>query len=455
MARRVSYSRGPAKLTHNDRTLIAPNVDESRTKDNIIIKNQSLAAAYEEVFGAAKDEYNAKQKRKDRKIDDYFKKLFGCSADDNKATEIIKNDLKQQSFYEWVVGIGSAFDTALVDWTTQKGEEYKANPEAAQLAAECLKIYMLGDEKLGIESYEKRNPNFHVVQAIIHMDERTPHLHKDVIPFADGFKKGMTRQQGIAKALEAMGYGTGELAIRKWQESERGVFEDICEAKGFEVAAPEKGRGYTVATHEYADFIEAQRAKEEEQKKAAAAKEQREDEEKKTAAAKEQRKGEEQKAAAAKEQREDEEKKAAAVIQQREGEEQKANAARKDREEEEKKAAIAKRQRQFEEFSLADTKEWNRIAEEENTRLENENTALENKKAALDNDIEQRQDKLAALDRQLEGRSIEIALTSQSNAIAEHNRRAVARHIQQLRDKINTERREEYDERSYPSYPER
>ena len=427
MARRVSYSRGPAKLTHNDRTLIAPNVDESRTKDNIIIKNQSLAAAYKEVFGAAQDEYNAKQKRKDRKIDDYFKKLFGCSADDNKATEIIRNDLKQQSFYEWVVGIGSAFDTALVDWTTQKGEEYKANPEAAQLAAECLKIYMLGDEKLGIESYEKRNPNFHVVQAIIHMDERTPHLHKDVIPFADGFKKGMTRQQGIAKALEAMGYGTGELAIRKWQESERGVFEDICKAKGFEVAAPEKGRGYTVATHEYADFIEAQRAKEEEQKKAAAAKEQREDEEKK----------------------------AAAVIQQREGEEQKANAARKDREEEEKKAAIAKRQRQFEESYLADTKEWNRIAEEENTRLENENTVLENKKAALDNDIEQRQDKLAALDRQLEGRSIEIALTSQSNAIAEHNRRAVARHIQQLRDKINTERREEYDERSYPSYPER
>ncbi len=413
MARRVSYSRGPAKLTHNDRTLIAPNVDESRTKDNIIIKNQSLAAAYEEVFGAAKDEYNAKQKRKDRKIDDYFKKLFGCSADDNKATEIVKNDLKQQSFYEWVVGIGSAFDTALVDWTTQKGVEYKANPEAAQLAAECLKIYMLGDEKLGVESYEKRNPNFHVVQAIIHMDERTPHLHKDVIPFADGFKKGMTRQQGMAKALEAMGYGTGELAIRKWQESERGVFEDICKAKGFEVAAPEKGRGYTVATHEYADFIEAQRAKEEEQKKAAAAKE------------------------------------------QREGEEQKANAARKDREEEEKKAAIAKRQRQFEEFSLADTKEWNRIAEEENTRLENENTVLENKKAALDNDIEQRQGKLAALDRQLEGRSIEIALTSQSNAIAEHNRRAVARHIQQLRDKINTERREEYDERSYPSYPER
>jgi len=267
MTRRISFSRGKGKSTHNNRGLIADNVDVSRTKDNIIIKDQSLAEAYQEIFGAAQGEYNAKQKRKDRRIDDYFDKLFGCPATDNKATEVITNDNKQQSYYEWVIGIGSSIDTALVDWTDSKGNEYKADPEAAQTAALCLKEYMLGNQELGIPSYEQRNPNFHVVQAIIHMDEHTPHLHKEIVPFCDGYKKGMTRQQSISKALEAMGYGVGETAILKWQQSERDVFETICKAHGFEVAAPEKGRGYDIPTRQYGKWAELERATKAEQAK--------------------------------------------------------------------------------------------------------------------------------------------------------------------------------------------
>lgn len=267
MARRISYSRGRGKSTHNNRELIADNVDVSRTKDNIIIKDQPLDEAYKEIFGVAQSEYNSKQKRKDRRIDDYFDKLFGCSATDNKATEIITNDNKQQSFYEWVIGIGSSIDTALVDWTDSKGNEYKADLEAARTAALCLKEYMLGSEELGIPSYEQRNPNFHVVQAIIHMDEHTPHLHKEIVPFCDGYKKGMTRQQSISKALEAMGYGIGETAILKWQQSERDVFETICKAHGFEVAVPEKGRGYDIPTRQYSKWAELERATRAEQEK--------------------------------------------------------------------------------------------------------------------------------------------------------------------------------------------
>lgn len=256
MARSITYSRGKGKLTHNTRELLAANVDSTRTANNVVLVNQSLSAAYKEVFGKAQQAYNDKQKRKDRKIDDYFTKLFEVSAEDKTATEILTNDNKQQSFYEWVVGIGGGYDTAVVDWKTDKGKEIKGNPEAAKLATECLREYIEGNEDAGVPSYAKRNPNFHIFQAIIHLDEHTPHLHIDAVPFSDGYKRGMTRQQGIAKALEAMGYGEGEQAIAKWQDSERAVMREIAERHGFEIREEQKSRGYTIATKQYAEYAE-------------------------------------------------------------------------------------------------------------------------------------------------------------------------------------------------------
>lgn len=256
MERSISFSRGKGKLTHNDRTFISPNVDPTRTQNNIIIVNRSLGEAYEEVFGKAQAAYNEKQKRKDRRIDDYFTKLFGVSADSSEATEVIRNDNKQQSFYEWVIGVGSAYDTALVNWQNSLGQQVSANPEAARLAAVCLTEYVTGDAGAGVPSYEERNPYLYLVKAIIHMDEKTPHIHLDAVPFADGYKTGMTRQQGIAKALAAMGYGTGETAIAKWQESERAVFRGICERHGLEIRDEEKSRGYTVLTQQFGEFHE-------------------------------------------------------------------------------------------------------------------------------------------------------------------------------------------------------
>lgn len=235
--RRISYARGKGKLRHNNREMISPNVDKARIKDNIIIKQQSLADAYEEIFGDAVAEYNAKQRRSDRKVSDYFEKLFGVKADTMRADTVIKNDNKQQSFYEYVMGVGRMEDTG-----------YASNPDAARVAVECLQEYMAG--------FEERNPQFHVFNAVIHQDEATPHLHYDMIPYADGFKKGMTRQQGINKALEQMGYGTGRQAIANFTQSERKVFREICEAHGFEIAEETKGRGQTYTCEEYRQTAE-------------------------------------------------------------------------------------------------------------------------------------------------------------------------------------------------------
>lgn len=250
--RHISYSRGKGKLRHNNRDIISPNVDQSRIANNITLKQQSLADAYEEIFGKATAEYNKKQRRSDRKIKNYFEKLFGENPDSMQADTILRDKDKRQSFYEYVVSFGTMHDTG-----------YATNPEMAATSVKCLKEYMAG--------FTKRNPQFHVFNAVIHQDEATPHLHYDMIPFADGYKTSLTRQQSISKALEQMGYDTGADAIANFTQSERKVFREICERHGVEIAEETKGRGHTYTCEEYRQTAEKNKREieESEQKKVA------------------------------------------------------------------------------------------------------------------------------------------------------------------------------------------
>lgn len=250
--RHISYSRGKGKLRHNNRDIISPNVDQSRIANNITLKQQSLADAYEEIFGDATAEYNKKQRRSDRKIENYFKKLFGENPDSMQADTILIDKDERKSFYEYVVSFGTMHDTG-----------YATNPDMAATSVDCLKEYMAG--------FQKRNPQFHVFNAVIHQDEATPHLHYDMIPFAEGYKMSLTRQQSISKALEQMGYGTGKAAIDKFTKSERNIFRKICEAHGVEIAEETKGRGHTYTCEEYRQTAEKnkQEIEESEQKKVA------------------------------------------------------------------------------------------------------------------------------------------------------------------------------------------
>lgn len=224
---RISFCSGKtAKIRHNTREFISANVDKSRVKDNIVIINETVQEAYEKVFGEAQREYNAKQKRKDRKIDNYYTHLFG-DVPKSKQDEVQTNKNKQNSFWEDIVQVGDK-DSA----------GFATNPDNAQIAVACLQEY--------IESFIKRNSNLYVFNAVIHLDEHTPHAHLDYIAFADGYKKGMSRQLSIAKALEAMGYDKNcDNAIRDFTANERKIFREICEQHGLEIEKKEKSRGIT------------------------------------------------------------------------------------------------------------------------------------------------------------------------------------------------------------------
>ena len=216
-AKSISFCQGKGSLSHNNREFVAKNVDSNRTKDNITFISEPIAEAYQKCFGGATERYNARQKRKDRQISDYYENTFKHKI----CNTVITASDKRKSFYEDIVQIGTMQDSGV---GTADGE----------LVAECLKEYMNG--------FQKRNPNFYVFNAVLHMDEATPHLHIDYIPIGH-YKRGLDTQNGLAQALKEMGFGSGKDAVNRWRIREREVLENICRQRGIEISEPTKSRG--------------------------------------------------------------------------------------------------------------------------------------------------------------------------------------------------------------------
>ncbi len=216
MKKSISHLQGKGSLAHNNREFITNNVDRNRIKDNVIFKQEPIAEAYHKLFDGAVADFNAKQKRADRKKkESYFEDLFNRPP----CQTVLTAANKENSFYEDVVQVGLMSDTGV-------------GTKDAEIAKECLTEYM--------EGFQERNPQFYVFNAVMHMDEATPHLHIDYIPVATGYKNGLAVRNGIAKALEQMGYGKTKDAISKWRESERGVLRNICERHGIEISEEQK-----------------------------------------------------------------------------------------------------------------------------------------------------------------------------------------------------------------------
>ncbi len=221
----LSHVQGKGCISHNNRTFRPKNVDPEKTTDNITYIRENIKDAYENLFSAAVEEYNTGQKRKDRKIGSYYEHLFSRKP----CNTVVESGNGQKSFYEDVVQIGTKDDTGVGT----------ADAEAAKL---CLNEYMLG--------FQKRNPNFYVFNAVMHVDEATPHLHIDYIPLAH-YKKGLKIRNGLAKALEEMGYGKKADAISRWRISERDILRKICLEHGIQIEEEQKGRGYSYTVEEY------------------------------------------------------------------------------------------------------------------------------------------------------------------------------------------------------------
>ena len=223
---RVSMPQGKGSQLHNRREYekigkpIPDNIDVSKSSENITLVDKDIKQAYQEIFGEALEKYNAKQKRADRKIEDY------CD-------HIKKSKNGEKLFYEDVVQWGSK-------------DDFKS-PETRERAKEALVKY--------VEGFEERNPNLKLIGAYIHMDEASPHLHLDYVPVAHGYSRGLSTRNSLDRAMKEMGFAPENEsrknnATKLWKENERSVFGEICRNMGLEVEAERKARG-SLSVDEY------------------------------------------------------------------------------------------------------------------------------------------------------------------------------------------------------------
>lgn len=195
MKRTISVMRGKGSLSHNSRQFIAENVDSSRTPLNVEYRNEDIRTVYHELFDDALAHYNEKQTRRDRVIDDYYEK--------------IRTGKQEKLFEELIIQIGNK-------------DDMNASSENGQLARQMLDEY--------IQSFQQRNPTLRVFSAHLHMDEATPHLHIDFVPFTTGSKRGLETRVSLKKALEALGFTGGTKShteLNQWIEAEKQVLASI------------------------------------------------------------------------------------------------------------------------------------------------------------------------------------------------------------------------------------
>lgn len=211
MAKTISFVKGKGSLRHNNREFIANNIDETRVPWNTVYIQKPLQEVYKEIFGNAVSEYNAKQKRSDRKIDDYL-------------TKIKNSGNNEKQFYETVIQIGKRDDTGVLDENGNLSEE-------AKVTRDILDEYA--------RTFQERNSNLILFNAVLHMDETTPHLHMDYIPVAHGYKTGLSTRNSLTKGLQEMGIAPAvsksDTETMHWQERERAYISELCKEHEIEI----------------------------------------------------------------------------------------------------------------------------------------------------------------------------------------------------------------------------
>lgn len=226
MKRTISFMTGKGSVNHNSRKFHAKNTDPERSCLNVEYCNENVKDVYHELFDEALARYNEKQTRSDRRIDDYYEK--------------IRSGKQEKPFHEIILQIGDK-------------DNMGAKTENGQLAAKVLDKYMW--------DFQRRNPTLRVFSAYLHMDEATPHLHIDFVPYTTGSKRGLDTRVSLKQALSALGFKGGtrrETELNQWVAYEKEQLAVVMLEHGIEWE--KKG------THEkhlsVLDFEKKERAKE-------------------------------------------------------------------------------------------------------------------------------------------------------------------------------------------------
>ena len=186
---------GKGSVNHNSREFNAKNTDPERTHLNTEYCNIDIKEVYHYLFDYALETYNEKQKRADRRIENYYEK--------------IRTGRQEKLFHEIIIQIGNCEDT-------------NAKTPEGELVERILDEYY--------RDFQKRNPYLYVFSAHLHMDEATPHLHIDFVPFTTESKRGLDTRVSLKQALANQGFigkSRQETEWSLWVESEKEALEEI------------------------------------------------------------------------------------------------------------------------------------------------------------------------------------------------------------------------------------
>lgn len=197
LKRTISAMVGKGSTSHNSREFNAKNTDPNRTPLNISYCNEPIRDVYHKLFDDALQRFNEKQKRSDRRIDDYYEK--------------IRTGKQEKPFHELILQIGNC-------------DDMNATGEYGELAQTVLDEYF--------RDFQQRNPNLYVFSAHLHMDEATPHIHIDFVPYTTGSKRGLDTRVSLKQALAAQGFTGGtrrETEWNQWVQSEKEQLAAVME----------------------------------------------------------------------------------------------------------------------------------------------------------------------------------------------------------------------------------
>lgn len=218
MAVTISTHMGyKVRQEHNRRNRAITDKEAHIRKDGHyeIWRDIPVREAYDRIFGKAVEEYNAKQKREERRIRSYYDK--------------ISKDAKKHTCYECIAGV--------------YGDEV-TEPQARAI----LKEY--------VREWQKQNPNMIVIGAYYHADEdlksKGYHCHIDFIPISKNYVNGLSVQTSISRGLADQGVRMkGRKSQQEvWTRSENDRLEAICNKHGLEVIHPMRDQGVEHKTTE-------------------------------------------------------------------------------------------------------------------------------------------------------------------------------------------------------------
>lgn len=207
MSMSVSFKKATNRtnIKHNNRDFTEKqkeknsHIDFSKSDENKILVQKDLRELYEQEFSEPLKNYNDKQKRNDRKIDDYY--------------QHIKDSKKTSLQQEMIIQVGTKDDFN--------------SPEDFEKANEILEEWF--------EDFEERNPNLKVYNAVIHNDEASPHLHLNFVPVASGYKRGLEKQVSFDRAIKQQDQTLNKTRpFQDWREKEVDLIADKLKERGIE-----------------------------------------------------------------------------------------------------------------------------------------------------------------------------------------------------------------------------